>query len=203
VAVAVAFLCGLVFLFRWRAAWMAALLWIPLMSISHMYLGRHFLGDVVGGLAAGVVATMVVVRALNLQRLGGTGDRRVLLKTIATAAACVAVAYLAAVLPVYEAGRLTGAVLALVLVGSAPVGYAEASPATRVARLALAIVCSGAVWWASVAALRPSVGEPSATQAFFIGGIRMVVLRPVPVLLERMLRLKRVRAGAPARWTIR
>lgn len=188
VATAVAFVCGLVFLFRWRGAWMAALLWVPLMSLSRMYLGRHFLGDVIGGLAAGLVATMVIVRALNLQRLGSDGERRVLIKTVATAAACVALAYVAAIPPVYEAGRLMGAVVALVLVCSAPRGYDEAVPMVRVARLMLAIVSAGVVWWATSLVLHTSAGEPTAMQAFLIGGARMVALMPVPVLLEKAAR---------------
>jgi membrane-associated phospholipid phosphatase len=188
VAVAVAFFCGLVFLFRWRGAWMAALLWIPLMGLSRMYLGRHFLGDVIGGVAAGVVATMVVVRALNLQRLRAAGDRRVLIKTVATAAACVALAYVAAIPPLYEAGRLTGAVVALLLVSGAPGAYDDAVPTVRLLRLTLAIVSSGVVWWATSVALHAGVGEPSAMQAFLVGGARTLALLPVPVLLEGAVR---------------
>lgn len=188
VSVAVAFLCGLVFLFGWRGAWIAALIWIPLMALSRMYLGRHFLGDVVGGVAAGVVATMIVLRALNLQRLGGNGDRRVLIKTVATAAACVGLAYIAAIPPMYEAGRLSGAVLALLLVSMAPASYDDASAVVRIARLALAVVCAGAVWWVSVVALRSNGGEPAAAEAFVLGGARMLALMAVPVILETGLR---------------
>jgi hypothetical protein len=188
VSVAVAFFCGLVFLFRWRGAWIAALIWIPLMALSRMYLGRHFLGDVIGGLAAGLVATMVVVRALNLQRLTGRDDRRVLLKTLATAAACIVLAYVAAIPPMYEVGRLTGAVVALCLVSRAPGAYDHALPMMRMTRLVAAIVCAGAVWWASLVALHANVGEPSATQGFLVGAVRMVALIPVPMIVEGTLR---------------
>jgi membrane-associated phospholipid phosphatase len=193
VSVAMAFLCGLVFFFGWRHAWTAALVWVPLMSISRMYLGRHFLGDVIGGVAAGVVATAVAVRALNLQRLRAAADRRVLVKTVATTAACAALAIVASIPPVYEAGRLAGAVVALVLViCTAPIGYDEAPPMVRIGRLVGALACAGAVWWATSTALQATAGEPSATQAFLIGGLRMAVLMPVPVMVEGALaRLRR------------
>jgi membrane-associated phospholipid phosphatase len=188
VSVSVAFLCGLVFLFGWRGAWLAALIWIPLMALSRMYLGRHFLGDVIGGVAVGLVATMVVVRGLNLQRLAGTGDRRVVIKTVATAAACVLVAYLAAVPPMYDVGRLTGAVVALLIVNGAPRAYDDARPAVRMARLAIAIICSAAVWWATKIVLSADVGEPLAIQAFVHGAVRMAVLIPVPMIVEAAVR---------------
>lgn len=188
VSVAMAFFCGLVFLFGWRGAWLGALIWVPLMGLSRMYLGRHFLGDVIGGVAAGVVATMVVVRALNLQRLGGTGDRRVLIKTAATAAACVLLALVTAIPSTYEAGRLTGAVVALLLVSGAPAGYDDASPVVRMARLVLAVGCSGAVWWASQTALHANAGEPGLTQLFLTGGVRTFALLPLPMIVEEALR---------------
>jgi membrane-associated phospholipid phosphatase len=191
VSVTVAFLCGLVFLFRWRGAWVAALVWIPLMGLSRMYLGRHFLGDVIGGVAVGVVATMVVVRALNLQRLGVGRNRRVLTKTVATAAGCVLLAYVAAMPPMYEAGRLAGAVVALCLASRAPGAFDDAPAMVRIVRLGVAAICSGLAWWATLAALHANVSDPSPTQAFAIGGVRMVALMPGPMLLEGALRRMR------------
>ncbi len=41
---------------RRRAAWVALLAWPLLMGLSRMYLGRHFLADVTGGLVLGVAA---------------------------------------------------------------------------------------------------------------------------------------------------
>jgi len=186
VAVMIAFLCGLVFLFGWRRAWIAALIWVPLMGLARMYLGSDFLGDVIGGVAAGVVATAVVVRGLNLQRLRGRIDGRVLVKTLATAAACAALALTASVPPVYEAGRLVGATVALVLVSyGTPVGYDDASRVVQASRLGTAAAFSVVVWWLTTNVLHAYAGEPSSINAFLIGAVRMAALLPAPVLVER------------------
>jgi hypothetical protein len=104
----------------------------------------------------------------------------------------VLLAYLAAMPPTYQAGRLTGAVVALCLVCRAPHTFDDASPGVRVGRLVVAITCAGAVWWATVAALRANVGDPPATQAFAIGAVRMMALMPGPMLLEGALRRLRL-----------
>lgn len=56
VSTATAFCLGLAAFFRWRGTVMLAVVWPLLMVLSRMYLGRHFLGDVLGGLAVGVLA---------------------------------------------------------------------------------------------------------------------------------------------------
>ena len=190
VSVAIAFLCGLVFLFGWRGAWVAALVWVPLMALSRMYLGRHFLGDVIGGVAAGVVATVVVVRGLNLQRVRGGAARRVLTKTLAFAAAGAVLALAVSIPSLYQAGRLVGTALALVVVNyAAAPGYDEASRMLRLGRLAAAVAISVVVWW--LTALHVDAGDPSATHAFLVGAARMGTLMPGPVLLDAALRWRR------------
>jgi len=44
---------------RRRTAWIALLAWPLLMGLSRMYLGRHFLADVTGGLVVGVAAALL------------------------------------------------------------------------------------------------------------------------------------------------
>jgi len=68
VAAATAFFFGLVFFFGWNWAWIGLVLWVPAMAISRVYLGRHFLGDVLGGFGVGVIVTAIAVQALNLRR---------------------------------------------------------------------------------------------------------------------------------------
>lgn len=61
------FLCTAWF-YRSRRALAFALAWVPLMSLSRLYLGRHFLADVVGGLGIGLVVSamsFVFFRALD------------------------------------------------------------------------------------------------------------------------------------------
>ncbi len=61
------FLCTAWF-YRSRRALAFALAWVPLMSLSRLYLGRHFLADVLGGLGIGLVVSamsFVFFRALD------------------------------------------------------------------------------------------------------------------------------------------
>jgi membrane-associated phospholipid phosphatase len=56
VSAATAFCLGVVLFFGWRRFLPFALAWPLVMGVSRMYLGRHFLADVVGGLVVGVLA---------------------------------------------------------------------------------------------------------------------------------------------------
>lgn len=56
VSLAVTFFLGLALFFRSKIALAFSLVWIPLMAISRMYLGRHFIADVLAGVVVGVVA---------------------------------------------------------------------------------------------------------------------------------------------------
>ena len=57
------------YLFQWTWVWRAMVVWIPAMALSRMYLGRHFLGDVLGGMGVGVIAVAIAFLALTLARL--------------------------------------------------------------------------------------------------------------------------------------
>jgi len=67
VSVATAFLLCTAWFHRSRRLLAFAALWVPLMALSRMYLGRHFLADVLGGLAIGIAvsaASVVLFRGL-------------------------------------------------------------------------------------------------------------------------------------------
>jgi membrane-associated phospholipid phosphatase len=72
VAAATAFFLGLAFFFRSRSVFVFAICWILLMALSRMYLGRHFIADVIGGMGVGVFSVAVtafLVRPLNIEDL--------------------------------------------------------------------------------------------------------------------------------------
>jgi membrane-associated phospholipid phosphatase len=56
VSLAVTFFVGLALFFRSTIVLAFSLVWIPLMAISRMYLGRHFIADVLAGVLVGLVA---------------------------------------------------------------------------------------------------------------------------------------------------
>ncbi len=78
VSAATSFLLCAAFFFRSRRPALLAAAWVPLMALSRMYLGRHFLADVLGGFAIGLVASGLAVllfRAFDEELFGRT-DRR-------------------------------------------------------------------------------------------------------------------------------
>jgi membrane-associated phospholipid phosphatase len=61
VSAAAAFLLCTAFFFRSRRVLAFAALWVPLIALSRLYLGRHFVGDVLGGFAIGGFAAALAV----------------------------------------------------------------------------------------------------------------------------------------------
>lgn len=59
VGVAAACFLGLALFFRSKPIFIFAIIWILLMALSRMYLGRHFLGDVLGGMVVGVSSVAI------------------------------------------------------------------------------------------------------------------------------------------------
>lgn len=115
VASATAFAFGLWALFPWRGAGWFAAIWIPVMALSRMTLGKHFAADVLAGFAIGLgfawlgvglarrleaapprpsVATAVLVGVATTALLGasvGVGNTPRLLGSLAGAAVAAAV----------------------------------------------------------------------------------------------------------------
>ncbi len=54
VAAATAFFLGLAFFFRSKRVLIFSIAWIILIALSRMYLGRHFIADVLGGMGVGI-----------------------------------------------------------------------------------------------------------------------------------------------------
>lgn len=70
VSAAAAFFLGLIFFFRKKSIFIFSVSWIILMALSRMYLGRHFLADVLGGLAVGGLAVLIasfLLRPLKIE----------------------------------------------------------------------------------------------------------------------------------------
>lgn len=120
VAAATAMCLGLLLCFRVRrrALWIALGAWPILMAWSRMYLGRHFLGDVLGGLLAGVLMALLAAWLLPREAAPhGSGKRLGSRKrlgglAIATLALCLLVP-LTPLLDGPTLGRLAGLVIVL------------------------------------------------------------------------------------------
>ncbi len=67
VSAATAFLFGLFFFYRKKRILVFSVCWVILMALSRMYLGRHFMADVIGGVFVGTLA--VIIAALLFKSL--------------------------------------------------------------------------------------------------------------------------------------
>lgn len=182
VASATAMCLGLLAFFgvRRRAAWVAVCAWPLLMGISRMYLGRHFLGDVIGGLCVGALAASLAVWLLPRDAASQAGRRRLRMLAASVLVLCVAAVFT----PQVERGtlgQLAGLVIVLAVLDwrGAP-GDAGSLP-RRVARVACLFTAYVAVKVA-MRALAQAIGwghdslawlpaTAIATAAMFLGAL--------------------------------
>ena len=115
------FAVGLAMLLGWRRrGWAMAIAWIAAMGVSRMYLGRHFLGDVVGGVLVGlgtIAAAFAVLKIAHLVRESRKHHPWPAHRIMAIAIVFAAGALLVGLPDAGDAGRLLGtAIGALYLV---------------------------------------------------------------------------------------
>lgn len=110
VGAAAACFLGLAFFFRSKGLFVFSVSWILLMALSRMYLGRHFIADVLAGMGVGALA--VVVAALLVLSLNSKDSRRpnaqALLPWASFVVPLVCLAPFVELLDVENIGRLLG-----------------------------------------------------------------------------------------------
>ncbi|HVO12941.1 MAG TPA: phosphatase PAP2 family protein [Vicinamibacteria bacterium] len=195
VAAAAAFLLTTAFFFRSRRALASSALWVPLMALSRMYLGRHFLADVLGGLLVGVAASGLAVllfRAFD-ESVFGRHDRRArqaMLPVSVLALALLVVTPYQPLLPPAYVGGLVGLVIsyAFLLVTGLP-------PDGGTARQRLQRVAIGAGLFAVTEGLVHLAGRGSRITS--LGGTVIVAVAALAgtVALSRRLGLYAVRTA--------
>lgn len=137
VAAATAMCLGLLLCFRIRrrAAWIALCAWPLLMGLSRMYLGRHFLGDILGGLGTGIVAALLAAWLLPAHAAEAVARRRFRLLWSGTAA-LFATALSTPLIDTPTLGRLAGLVIVLAALRWRGFPDDRGTLARRVARVA-------------------------------------------------------------------
>ena len=128
----------------------AAAVWIVLMAVSRMYLGRHFPADVIGGLVVGVAG--VVIARLQCPAAAGISSVRAGTRTALGVSFCglVAVAsFLGAGPGAHNAGRFCGLVGSALLLMSIRAIDGSVPSITRIARVAVSLVLLGVAVWSS------------------------------------------------------
>ena len=141
-----------------RKSWQlgVAATWVALMALSRMYLGRHFPADVLGGLVVGVAA--LALAHLELPP-AGAGIRTLTTGTQTTLGVLLIVAIalsalFGAGLGAHDAGRFCGLVGATLLLMRTRALDDSVPPATRMARMAVALVLLGVALWSSTLTIR-------------------------------------------------
>jgi membrane-associated phospholipid phosphatase len=170
-----------------RKSWQlgVAAAWVALMALSRMYLGRHFPADVLGGLVVAIVA--LALARLELSPAGaGISTRDVGTKTALGVSLIAAVALAAlsgAGVGAHDAGRFCGLVGAILLLMHTRVVDDSVAPATRVARVVVALVLLGVALWSSTWTITTRSGlEVMATMAVSAALHASVLLVPALVL---------------------
>jgi membrane-associated phospholipid phosphatase len=180
---------GLLLRFR-RRGWTAVVVWILLMAISRMYLGRHFVGDVLGGAAVGLVVLLAGFKGLRLDELARElrAHHSWPAHRLATVATALAGSALLVGLPdAGDVGRLLGtAVGVLVLVHHDVFEFAWSARA-RALLLASAAGAFAAAWGVMTMAL--NAADPSSVSALRLAASALpnAAVLIVPVLLPRRL----------------
>ena len=172
--------------------------WVTAMAVSRMYLGRHFLGDVLGGFGVGVVVTAMGLQALNLGRFSAVQieparAQRMARRVLVTAAALAACALALAVPDLREASRLLGIAMGVMLLVLDERVSNDAPVRVRVGRVVLAAVLFPLVWWSVSRALNGLVDFDAPLRALLAGALPVAVLLPGAVYAGRVSRTLRQR----------
>ena len=143
--------------------------WLSLMALSRMYLGRHFIADVLGGLAVGgIVVTlgMTVLRLPALARSPVARDaQRAALLNAVVAAVLLSAALILGRPDIGDTGRLAGLALAILVLTRTGLVHLPPRPLARAALVTIAGVSYGIVWAALSYGLQPSTPTRLAASA--------------------------------------
>jgi len=186
VSASAAFLIGAAWFFRARWLYGATALFVPLMALSRMYLGRHFLADVLGGLFLGLGVTAAWIRLLpNPEALAAPqASARALTKLWATSLVLAALTpFLPSLDPAYVGALLGFAVSCAALRHQPP--RDGGSSGERLTRVALGLVVFtmslggtvGVASWVGATGALPQLAVGAVVTASTFAGTALLCLR--------------------------
>ena len=142
VALAATFFFGLAFFFRSRGVYVFGIIWVLLMAMSRMYLGRHFIADVIGGMGVGVISVAIaayLVQPLNTEDSKGSTVSSLLRLTI-FAISLLILTPLIDLIDKEDVGRILGLLLTFALLFRIGFPLDKASIWKRLGRVLLAFL---------------------------------------------------------------
>ena len=158
------------------------------MALSRMYLGRHFLGDVLGGMGVGVIAIAVAFLALTLARLSNPKHaHKAAARCLMVAGACAVLALMYDIPAAYDAGRFLGlaigAACIVVYVGPRFAPASDIPAGARLTSLFLAAIVFGLSWWGTRVLIAAADMGQTSLGMLVAGGLPMLFVLPVPLYL--------------------
>jgi hypothetical protein len=167
VSATTSFVVGLGLLLRWsRRRWTLAVLWIAAMAVSRMYLGRHFPGDVIGGVAVGIATVWLgfqVLKVGHLARDSRVHDPWPAHRVMTMAIVLAGSALLLGLPDAGDAGRMLGTASGALYLVSHDVFTRLSSVKARIMLVVIAAVAFAVAWVVMSLALR--VAAPSSVSA--------------------------------------
>lgn len=182
---ATAFALGLALFFgaRRRWAWSVAIAWALLMGVSRMYLGRHFLGDVLGGLAvgaAGVATAWALMRGLQAP---WPRARQLWAASLGVVCSLALAAWWTPWIDPGRAGEVAGVLLCIGVIARSGWPGDDVGAPRRLARVACALALGFGIIWLLEAGYAATGWPDRHPAAFFLsaGGFAAVLLGTVAV----------------------
>lgn len=149
VSAATAFLLGLFFFFRKRGILVFSVCWILLMALSRMYLGRHFIADVLGGMLVGGLAVLIAAMLLKPMNVEGYEPMKPLafLRIACLVIPLVLLTPLIKLLDADNVGRLFGLVAAYFVINKMGHHSDAGKFWLRVGRILVAVLASSVIYF--------------------------------------------------------
>ena len=144
VSAATAFVLSLFLFFRKKGLFIFALSWIVLMALSRMYLGRHFIADVLGGALVGIAAVFLGKFLLRPLDVLGTSllEKRAFVPILLLVIPLIVLSPFIQIIDADNVGRLLGLVLAYFAINQIGYSTEDGNIKQRFLRTFVAIVCS-------------------------------------------------------------
>jgi membrane-associated phospholipid phosphatase len=181
------FAVGLAMLLGWRRrGWAMASAWIAAMGVSRMYLGRHFLGDVIGGVLVGlgtIAAAFAVLKIAHLVRESRKHHPWPAHRIMAIAIVFAGGALLVGLPDAGDAGRLLGTAIGALYLVRHDVFDREVTVAARAVLVIAAAAGFAGAWAVMSAALEQASPDSVSALRLAASALPNAALLIVPALV--------------------
>ena len=185
------FAVGLAMLLGWRRrGWAMAIAWIAAMGVSRMYLGRHFLGDVLGGVLVGlgtIAVAFAVLKMAHLVRESRKHHPWPAHRIMAIAIVFAGGALLVGLPDAGDAGRLLGTAIGALYLVRHDVFEREVTVAARAVLVTAAAAGFAGAWAVMSAALEQASPDSVSALRLAASALPNAALLIVPALVPARL----------------